>query len=329
MAKKPCLITIDIGGSKIAFGVLPIVENQVIPKLLFRSVAPSVRGKSALASTLKDIVARAHLKAHSYLYEPIQTLFIGLPGRLTGPNNTIIAPGSAAQLWAHENEFDNVDIRELLQGSLGKYTLILKNDGLTQMAGGLLQLTESAAIAQSIKGKRIAYIGPGTGLGGGFCTFNSRSNMSFFTDGHIYDILLPSGDTRIRAEDLISSVAFKSFASETPREINSSVALIAQYRPKILKMGNALGQLIESIHLGNIEKTPPENAWPQNDINKVKGTEIFMLGGSIATKGEIARLLQMQIKAHLSAAHLAPIRCLPIPDVDQAALIGAAPFVTI
>src|SRR6185295_6649283 len=39
-------------------------------------------------------------------------------------------------------------------------------------------------------GKKVAYIGPGTGLGGGFAFVDGNGRIEFKTDGHIYDVVL-------------------------------------------------------------------------------------------------------------------------------------------
>ena len=67
------------------------------------------------------------------------------------------------------------------------------NDGVCQLAGGVYQICQQLPNqeTESLVNQKIAYIGPGTGLGGAFATITSEG-LQFYTDGHIFDMEIQS-----------------------------------------------------------------------------------------------------------------------------------------
>ncbi len=111
----------------------------------------------------------------------------GTPGRLV---NGIIAPGSAANLGNTQHEFDGANPKAELEKRLG-IKVFTGNDAVAQMGYGIKKILENPDIRHLFLGQKVCYIGPGTGLGGGFARIADDGSVEFMTDGHIYDIVIP------------------------------------------------------------------------------------------------------------------------------------------
>ena len=156
---------------------------------------------------------------------------------------------------------------------------------------------------------------------------NTKKEIEFFSDGHIYDILLDntnkSTETYLQAENLISGRAFFEQYGISSKEVNESTILLKKYKNEIEKMGNHLAQLIIKINSGHFKKKNTKNNWPIKDLEKVKDTTTFLLGGSLGSEGEFSKILLNSTRAYLQVLGLDHIDILKVKDSNKAALLGA------
>jgi len=54
-------------------------------------------------------------------------------------------------------------------------------------------------------------------------------------------------------------------------------------------LGQMQGEIIKRIYEGRMDKWTEEAEWPEQDKERVRGTQVHVLGGSVATKGEVGR----------------------------------------
>jgi len=109
------------------------------------------------------------------------------------------------------------------------------NDAIAQMLLGVHTLLgdSSQTLPQN---KSIGYIGPGTGLGGGFCVINSDKTISIITDGHIFDIILSSGSEK---KEVSFKIAQETISIAFPDNPTSAETLFS---------GNAISFLLTQIN---------------------------------------------------------------------------------
>ena len=177
-------LCLDIGGTKIASGIFQASKHLSLENLIIWQKSESKKGKENLLEAIKNLEQLySNEKQHIFL-TPI--ISIGTPGKLTGKYKTILAPGSAENLGRTPGEFDF------------KYTRLPQSNSTSSFKGfihtmGLLNV--QVVFKNSWKNihfkpnHRVYW--PRDRLGGGFCTYNKEKGTTFFSDGHIFDILLP------------------------------------------------------------------------------------------------------------------------------------------
>jgi len=230
-------------------------------------------------------------------------------------------------LEAFPREFADFNLKAYLKETLPNWCeLTIINDAIGQLLGGILFLEKDHNM--DFRGQKIAYIGPGTGLGGCFCFVDQQGHPHIKTDGHISDIrMISENGNEERAEDLFSGTAFEKLTGLSGKTINENADLIAKYQKDILQMGYYLAKIIGAITLGQFAKMNETNNWNQTDLDFVKGMKIFLLGGSLGTKGHIGALVQKYALAELNKSHHKDITILPIKASGNAALIGLASLI--
>ncbi len=327
---KPCILSLDVGGTKISYGVIPInSQGELLHEFIILDKKQTKRGLDNLINEIINIVKICldEAEKHSFVLLPIITA--GFPGRYIGEKGEIIAKGSAENLSAFKGEFDNINPSKLLKEHLPNWCdVIIKNDAIAQFSSGLHGMMQDEKIKKMFLNQKLAYIGPGTGLGGGFCEIDKDGYSHFYTDGHIYDVLIKDCNNKLaRAEDILSGRAFMEVTNRSAKEVNSDPELIRLFHQEIVNMGIYLAELIECIYYGNIKKRDPENDWPKADITKVKGTKYYLIGGSLGTIGRMGEIIRQTAQDELEKKHLFDIKLFPIEEAQDAALFGAAKFV--
>ncbi|MFA5880227.1 MAG: hypothetical protein WC860_08700 [Candidatus Margulisiibacteriota bacterium] len=327
---KPGILSLDIGGTKISYALIPInAQGNMLNKFVFSNKKTTHKGKENLIKIVLNIINEALQKAEKQGYSLLPVITAGSPGRYIGQNHEIIAKGSAANLANFLGEFDNCNLGAMFQEHLPQWcTIIVKNDAIAQFSAGLTTMLENPTFKQLFSKQKVAYIGPGTGLGGGFAEVDEHGYITFFTDGHIYDCLIPNQNGQFAgAEDLFSGRAFEELTKRSAKEVNSDPELIRLFTHEIELMGTYLAELIEAIYIGSIKKKNPEDDWPKEDINGVKKIKYYLIGGSLGTIGRMGEIIRQTAQKELEKRHLFDIKIFPIEEAQDAALFGAAHFV--
>ncbi|MBF0208583.1 MAG: ROK family protein, partial [Oligoflexia bacterium] len=213
------MVGIDLGGTKIAIGgaqflpegfidVNSLIETTTIPtstpELSLPTDSCEVRDRFVLRMAQEILLLMKRLRAKNFAIYP--SIGLGSPGNI---QQGIIHAETTPQLGS---AFDNFNLAEELAARLNsliresasqdkdthpKITVTTRNDALAQMSFGISELIKDQHYRQLLNGKKVAYIGPGTGLGGGFAKVtippppsSPHPIFDFFTDGHIGDIIM-------------------------------------------------------------------------------------------------------------------------------------------
>jgi predicted NBD/HSP70 family sugar kinase len=317
------ILAIDIGGTKIAFGAINEASNEFI----FTDQTPTPKGKEALGKTISEIIAKSSTLLTQKGFSLNSSIGIGSPGRFVGPNNDTLAPLSARNLEATPGEFDGLNLQSFLSDSVGKpYTLIVRNDAIAQMAGAM-QVLLNGPNADLILDNKVAYLGPGTGLGGGVAEVSPEGKFTFHTDGHLSNIEINDeviGLTRV--EDVCCGPAFKEWTGVTTKEVNHNEELLQHYKNDIKRIGRNLAKAMINVNTGNIHMIVPDQGWSNEDIEFAKDTELFLIGGSLGTKGKLSEIIRSEARVYLDKEGFDKTAMVKIPEVENAALLGAASF---
>ncbi|MCK4881467.1 MAG: hypothetical protein KAS92_00415, partial [Candidatus Omnitrophica bacterium] len=279
-----------------------------------------------------------------------------------------MAPGSAANLGINKSDFDGINMDEEFTKRLGVKTVV-RNDALAQMGFGLQALLDSEDTRKILTGKKVAYIGPGTGLGGAFGQIDNDGNVEYYTDGHIYDLKIEDGMELViniegsetvtipltgMAEDVFSGRAIQEmqeviniretdhglqpiFKGELGGKLLNNI--LEQKNDEHLEYkiamqiaefeGEMLGQIVEKVYTGDIKKWNDSADWSDKDRELVKGTVNFVLAGSVATKGEVGRIIKETAETYLKEKYenigfnLIPLNV----ESSEAGVLGAVSFV--
>ena len=314
------LLLVDLGGTKTFYGVLPSNATST-DDFYFRKVRETIKGKKGLyqlfSTILDDISKQSKVPSGCH----ISQVLIACPGRII---DGVISPGSCNNMSIVQGELDGLDLISFLAPLFAKNTrLTVMNDAEAQMAGGVIECLQDESLSGYVLDQTVGYIGPGTGLGGGFCEVDSKGRLQFITDGHLYDVrMTDSQGSEQKAEDLISGRAFKTITGYSAKQMSDSRDLFLHHIDDISRMGAYIVSLIQLILEGHIFKSLSQNDWPLTDIDKVKGCRTFLLGGSLGTKGYFGEALQTAIQICLDESDLEDVHVVPLPDSDEAPFIG-------
>ncbi len=201
---KEAIIGIDIGGSKIDWGIYPI-NGDLEKKSIYSEKISTPKGLINLTNCYYNILLKAINVAKSKGFY-IKAVGIGSPGRfieyrkqnivmdnliieeIGNPfiiesslfsisNKNTIAKGTAENLSQYPGEFDGVILESVLQRLSPKYVRVVVNND----AGVQLQaLTNTIADKGNLIDKKVIYLGLGTGLG----TAIMNPDGKLVTDGH-------------------------------------------------------------------------------------------------------------------------------------------------
>ncbi|RAP33620.1 hypothetical protein DID75_01675 [Candidatus Marinamargulisbacteria bacterium SCGC AG-410-N11] len=319
-------ITLDIGGTKIASGI--IYKSTCFKTSLIKYIYKT-NTKKGLSNIINSIVHHIqHLRKKAALkHWPLNSnIIIGCAGNYCPNIPGLILPGSAFNLTEKPNEFDNINLKNLLENTLNNnVTINIKNDGLTQLCGALVDLSIQGKLNQSVN-QVIGYIGPGTGLGGGFAKIIQNNQWTFITNSQIYDIELinPKNNQPENAEDLFSGRAFFESTKHTAKDVNQSTEKLIKHTPTLHQYGHHLASLIQKIYNGTLKKRSTQK-WSPQEIQSVKGTSLFVLGGSLLTKPPLSSIIIKKAQKLLKEKQL-HIQLFPIKDSIETALKSAFYF---
>tara|TARA_Y100001968_G_scaffold278917_1_gene274560 strand:- start:1026 stop:2024 length:999 start_codon:yes stop_codon:yes gene_type:complete len=308
---------IDIGGTKIAYALVGSSQS-ILPQCLMQRQIPFKKGIASLKLALKQIIKDITTWAQQYDRSESLELIVGSAGNFK-PNSAIILPGTAVNLGNTPTEFDGLDLKKIiLDASNSQLNCQIVNDALLQLAGGLLYAYDAGL---SLAHKTIAYIGPGTGLGGAFARL-TPSGLEPITDGHIFDMKLHNHlGQPVMAEDVFSGRGFQKSYHISLKEINDSEALLIQFESQIQQLGDYLAQIMINIYQGHFKKYS-DYPWKPSDYESIKHLDTFILGGSIATKGVIAKTIKDRATSLFQDQLGITPKLFSIPDTTKAALMG-------
>lgn len=218
---KECVLSIDIGGTKVAGGIIsPELTGDAM--ILHKHTVEFKRGKEALQQSIKELLGTVKAWGDEQELTLSSTICVGTAGNIS-PDLPVVLSGSAVNLGLYPEEFDNVNMEDLLKDAVNQdYSFRVCNDGCCQLAGGVRYVKESLDF-NAILNKKVAYIGPGTGLGGAFATV-TENGLDYYTDGHIYDMeIINYKQQPIFAEGVFSGTGFKNMHHISTKEINENV----------------------------------------------------------------------------------------------------------
>jgi hypothetical protein len=227
---------VDIGGTKELILVVGVDKKGglLADEVYARKEIPTPVGKVDFHYDQSVAAVRQVQEAAGRQIKILPLVCVGTPGRMV---DGVIQPGSAANLGDMPHDFDGINPQEELQRRLGGRVSVV-NDAIAQMGFGLEALFE-AGLADRLRNRKVCYVGPGTGLGGGFSKVGGDLSLDIYTDGHIYDILIPGYDGKVsfkfecdgdsysaqlpgdsaKAEDVFSGRAMRQMACAIDREL--------------------------------------------------------------------------------------------------------------
>lgn len=319
------IISIDIGGTKTAFGVVNDTNKQV--EVCFQDHIQTQRGLIGLKETVSFAIKTCENWAKKHNAKLKETIFIGSAGNFSKANPNVILPGTAVHLGKIANEFDNCNLANLFQNAcLNKYRFFIVNDGIAQLAGGLKLLFQSNDIKQKLCNQKVAYIGPGTGLAGGFAKLSKTGKPRFYTDGHIFDMEIKHINGKlVGAESVYSGTGFYTEFGISTKELSENKNLFKTYLKHIEELGYYLAQITKNIYLGSFKKLS-HYPWSKADYEAIKGTTHFILGGSLGVSGEMSSIILNKAQEHLKKDKL-NVLFFKVPNPIQSALIAGVQFV--
>lgn len=330
---------IDLGGTDFRYSVFEVSNGQVSGAALFKDTIPTEKGPDGL----KRIMAQAHEKAINAT-SGYDIIAIGLcsPGRPlsipeAGPQAFVIAPGSAANLEINPGELNGVNMQKLLQDAAPNVPLYISNDAIVQMQAMLVEVTRKIG-STNFLGKKVGYIGLGSGLGGGFANVSKRGTISPQTDGHIYDVLLsmpediewlhkknetlPNGSKfqfhpggSIRAEDILSGTSFSKMTGQPGTDFKNPESA-ETVRPVLECMGRGLAELVIKIYDGELKKISADADWPAADLQEIKGTHTFLMGGGMANNPFLMKIIGRTAQDKLREEGLKNVKFVSIADKE-------------
>ena len=273
------MIGIDIGGTKIGIGV--VIDKSIV----YKSVIPT---RSCIFEDIKKVVDDI------YNMYTIDTVHICMPGKI---KDGYILPNTAPQLDIYD-----INIYDKFEDILGKKVTVI-NDAIAQMLYGIHEA--------KIDNQKVGYLGPGTGLGGGFCLVKSGS-VYLHTDGHIGDMII---DGKHVEKEMLSGMYIKEKLNISGKELSKKVNM---HMDTIKEIGRNLAMVIEHLYTGKIHKARKETQWSEEDIAFVKDIDTFIIGGSLCTKGEMGKIILAEAR-YINKQKIVPIKI----DTTDAGIIGA------
>ncbi len=307
---KNVSLCMDIGGTKIAYGLFQ--QNT----LVYNHEKKAEKGLTALSRVIKTIEedCQAIAKKNHWILDSV--VRIGAPGKLIGTEACVIEPGSAKNLGIYPEEFDNLNWKTWIQTSLDKpIDVAVFNDALCQCRGGIEQLKSLKMYEDFFRNKKLAYIGPGTGLGGALAVCDETGYPKFYSDGHIFDIML---DGKM-AEDELSGRAFYEKTGHHASE------LVASDMPVLDEMGRTMASVMMRLYSGQVEKRNGQSQWSTSVLDTVKDTDLFLIGGSLGTAPDLSPPILSSCTHYLKQVFndRMPFSLIKIPNPKKAALLGA------
>lgn len=312
-------IGIDVGGTKIAFGVVRIDPSRG-ETLGYYSSIPTAQASHESPNTFCQSLVHCVEKCKKHIPEGSKvTLGIGLPGKI---ENGQILPDTAPQLGPEWNAFPiQKTLFTELSASFPQVSIALFNDALAQLAFSRISSPELWKTHS-----KAGYLGIGTGLGGAFVELqNNGKTLTPRTDGHVGDLVLEEGKTAER--DALSGFFIREKTGLCGKDLAQVIDQPAfKNVPQLL--GKNLADILEKLHRGDFQKSRASTQWSTEDREFVSGVDCYFIGGSIGTCEKIGTPLVQFAREELSCRGLSRIQLTQLPSASaQAAIMGCVRLV--
>ena len=288
--KKNGVICIDVGGTKISGSLFESPLSLSHPEPIKTMTHKTFKGRKGLKASLTAMIDPLIEIALANEIEVHSTLGLSFPGK---HNHYLIEPGTANNLALTDGDMDYCDVRSLVQHPVFN-KIEIENDAFCQLLG---QMICSPREERTLTG----YIGPGTGLGGGFAEI-SNGKLSKISDGHIFDILLQTTTGIEEAEEYLSGRGIKRLFNKEAKELSEADIKLNEH--KVSELTEMIIQLIRKLKSGEFNKSKRKNEWSESIKNKIKNTQHFYFGGSIGTKGPLHKAMIKKITRKLKNSSL-------------------------
>ena len=303
-------IALDVGGTKTTLGFIDNTQKKVLKKITH----PTVTGWASFPLFIGDLIKTALKIAKYEAYSLATTVYVALPGNFIMGSDINVKEGSARQL-IHENEdFFELNITTWLMQAFPKnVSLFAINDAMAQ-AVGCVYTTWRDDYANRV----MLYMGPGTGLGGAILKIGDDcEDVTFITDGHIYDVMVDIQGQQWMAEDILSGRGIFERTGVVAKALNERDDYWNQNQGVINDCADCAVQIVMNIKQKTIQKKSRKNNWSPSDIELAANIEYVLLGGSIGTKGRLGQVLNQCLSTVMDG------RVIQTKDTDGNALIGA------
>ena len=306
------IYSFDVGGTKIAYSISD--KNKTFAK----GEISTSKGLSALIKSVESVFTSNTVPRCE------RAISIATPGLIKNgvmeSANLLEALNDRGEM---KHEFHNLHFKNALSKVIPNTKIFHSNDGIAQFKGAVDLLNTEGCL----NGKTVAYLGIGSGFGGGLGRIDSSGKLHLHTDGEVWDIRLKLDGHDTFACTYLGGFPFKEATGSTPKEVNESPELLSKHTCHIKKLGRTLAATAITIHHGNVKKMDSRNDWSENELNQIRGTSHFLIGGSIGTKGPISTMILESAREEISNAGLGKaITFMQIPDSSNAALKGCQSF---
>jgi len=382
---KDAVLALDIGGTKIG-AALYSSDGGVIagdPLVELGSIQ-TPKGLTALTAGYTELFKKAVNNAAEKGYGVV-AVGIGSPGRFVDKSladerygasqasemqkfalgqpyepGMVIAPGTAKNLEQVDGEMDQVN----LQAVLSRFTpdgvaLRVVNDAAAQLGGLAASMAADADLSGLVRGKKLVYFGPGTGLGG--AVMNEKGEL--VTDGHyqymklakrkddasgVFDIVLNANAQKYQVfenppqhvypEDMLSGTGITAIIkNKTQSRIQDTKTFDARYQANsqdsdlqpaiqaLQEVGRYMADVLVALRRGEFDHMDPKAQWPQKDKDAVKDFGAVILGGGLARASFYKDIVLFAVADELQSRGYSAdsINIIQPKGAKDAALLGA------
>jgi hypothetical protein len=323
------IIGLDVGGTSIKWSLYELKNGKLSQNAVFQGSDPTGKGIKGFPHSVRDAVKDAlkHLNGKG----SIVAAGLCTPGRFLPPDFERVAAHTAHRLCLPEAQdaFDNQPLKQILRDSMpSNIPLYVDNDAIVQMLGLLIHTD----IDMQIKvGEVAGYIGPGTGLGGGFAVKEAPGVYHSHTDGHINHILLklnpedellireiekkqresfPGRDGMFTAEGILCGPGLEllcGLGTDEARKLDEDSALREKHLTEIKLAGRVMGKLVKTLYNGEFEKLNPADTWPVEDQYLASKARTYLFAGGIGNSKYLGEIILSAAKAELKNAGIEDI----------------------
>lgn len=303
-------IALDVGGTKTTVGFIDHTKKRVFQK----STHPTVTGWESFPSFIGGLIKTGGKITEKERYDLDCRVYVALPGNFLMGSDIKVKEGSARQL-IHKNEhFFDLNITPWLTQSFPEnVSLFAINDAMAQAVGGVY-----TTWCDDYANKVMLFMGPGTGLGGAILKIgDDREDVTFITDGHIYDVMVDIQGQEWMAEDILSGRGIFERTGVVAKALNERDDYWNQNQGVINDCADCAVQIVMNIQEKKVKKNITQNHWNDHELALASEVEIILLGGSIGTNGRLGKTLKERLSDHFSG------RVIQGLNADENALIGA------